>query len=94
MEMKVLCYKTMIIGLWHEIDMIEIYLTDENHQDLSYEAMRSYFVDAAIWAEKHCASYKKFHIQDVSDVSLVWDQVAEYVFEDERDVMWFKLKWG
>lgn len=76
------------------MDMIRVYLTDENHSDLSYEGMRLYLIDAAIWATKHCASYVKFDIQDVSDVSLIWDQVAEYVFTDQRDVTLFKLRWS
>jgi len=55
--------------------------------------MRLYFIDAAIWATKHCPSYKRFDIQDVADHSIVCDQIAEYEFTDERDVIWFKLRW-
>lgn len=72
--------------------MIKVYLTDEG-SDLDYNRMRLYFMDAAIWATKHCASYKRFDITDTADVSAFYDQVAEYEFGDERDVLAFKLKW-
>lgn len=72
---------------------IKVYLTDERHYDLSYNRMRLYFIDAAIWAVHNCRSYKKFNIQDASDHSIDCDQIAEYVFTDEKDVLMFKLKW-
>ena len=46
------------------------------------------------WAMEHCASYQGYHAQDVSDVSLQWDEVGEYTFLDERDAMLFELKWN
>ncbi len=75
-----------------EMGVIRVYLSDEG-RDLDYNRMRLYFIDAAIWATKHCASYRKFDIQDVADHSDTCDQIAEYQFEDERDVLAFKLKW-
>jgi 6-phosphogluconolactonase/glucosamine-6-phosphate isomerase/deaminase len=88
---KLLYYKTMTTGSLPET--IKVYLTDEHHHDLDYNRMRLYFIDAAIWATKHCPSYKRFDIQDVADHSIVCDQIAEYEFTDERDVIWFKLRW-
>lgn len=73
-------------------ETIKVYLTDQYH-DLDYNRMRLYFIDAAIWATKHCPSYVRFDIQEVSDFSPIWDQIAEYEFTDERDVTWFKLRW-
>jgi hypothetical protein len=74
------------------MDMIKVYLTDEG-RDLDYNRMRLYFIDAAIWATKHCPSYSRFDITDTADVSPFYDQIAEYEFGDERDVLAFKLKW-
>jgi hypothetical protein len=71
--------------------MIEVYLTDERFGN--YDQARLHFIDASIWALNHCRSFAGFDIQDVSDVSLMWDQVAEYRFTDERDVTFFKLIW-
>lgn len=76
-----------------KMDVIKFYLTDEG-RDLDYNRMRLYFIDAALWAVKHCPSYRSFDIVDVSDVSPVYDQIAEYEFGNEQDVMCFQLKWG
>jgi hypothetical protein len=32
-------------------------------------------------------------VADVSDVSLQWDELASYYFDDERDALMFKLKY-
>lgn len=69
-----------------------VYLTDENSK-LDYNYQRLYFIDAAIWATKFCSSYKSFDIQDVSDASLVCDQIAAYHFEDPKEALMFQLKW-
>lgn len=73
-------------------ETIKVYLTDERH-NFDYNRSRLYFIDAAIWAVKHCPSYVRYDIQDVGDHSAVYDQIAEYEFTDERDVIWFKLRW-
>lgn len=52
-----------------------------------------FYVDADLWAKEHCPSYQEFEMQDVSDVSLVYDLLARYDFEDEEDVVLFTLKW-
>ena len=67
-----------------------VYLTDEN---VDYDYALKYFEDAAIWASSHCASFIDYHAQDVSDVSLQYDYVAEYRFHDQQDVLLFTLKW-
>ncbi len=71
--------------------MIEVYLTDEKFSN--YDQARLHFIDASIWAVKHCKSFAGFQMQEVADVSSTWDQVAEYRFTDERDVTLFKLAW-
>jgi hypothetical protein len=72
---------------------IKVFITDENHPNFSYDRMRLYFIDAAIWATRFCSSYKRFHIQDVSETSDLHDQIAEYEFADERDALMFTIKW-
>lgn len=68
----------------------EVYLNDGG---VNYEDSEKYFSDADLWAATHCASYCGHYVQDVSDVSYVYDNIAEYVFKDERDVVAFTLRW-
>lgn len=70
----------------------KVYIYDKNH-NLSYNQMRLYFIDAAIWATRYCNSYKRFDITEVSDVSLECDQICEYEFLDEKDALMFKIRW-
>ena len=70
--------------------MTEVYLNDAN---LSYDESEVYFMNADFWAQDHCTSYKGCHIQDVSDVSYIYDNVGLYLFEDEKDATMFTLKW-
>jgi hypothetical protein len=58
--------------------------------DLSYNAMRLYFIDAAIWAVKNCKSYRSFKIQEIGDTI----QVCNFVFADKNDALLFRLKWS
>lgn len=67
-----------------------VYLTD---QRIKYEEAQQYFTDAYVWAKNNCSSFIDFHVQDVSDVSYIYDHVAEYKFADPKDAMWFQLKW-
>lgn len=69
---------------------ISVYLNDK---DLAYEAAPRHFLEAANWARDNCPSFAGCEVMDVSDVSMQYDQVAEYVFANERDSNWFKLKW-
>jgi capsule polysaccharide export protein KpsC/LpsZ len=72
-------------------DVIELLVTDEKSPN--YEQNRRYFFAIHFWAKEHCKSYLDFHIQDVSDVSLQWDEIACYKMTDEADATLFRLKW-
>lgn len=67
-----------------------VYLSDTG---IPYEKAQAFFEEAAVWAQEQCSSYINFHVQDVSDVSLINDLVAEYRFRDPKDAVWFELKW-
>ncbi len=71
--------------------MIEVLVTDEKSPN--YDSNKKYFFDIHFWAQDHCSSYVDFHIQDVSDVSLLWDEIAAYHFNNEADATLFRLKW-
>ena len=53
----------------------------------------NHFNEAATWAKEHCKSYIGHYIQDVSDVSYVYDHIAEYKFSDPKEAVWFELRW-
>jgi len=67
-----------------------VYLNDTG---VPYEQAEEYFAEAAAWASQQCSSYIDYHVQDVSDVSLINDFVTEYRFDDAKDAAWFQLKW-
>ena len=67
-----------------------VYLNDGG---MSYEEGLTYFKEAADWARRQCASFVDYHVQDVSDVSYVYDNVAQYGFNDPKDALLFELKW-
>ena len=67
-----------------------VYLNDGK---LNHETPVKHFHDAADWAKKNCKSFINYHIQDVSDVSVSYDQIAEYKFNDKKDAIWFELRW-
>lgn len=70
--------------------MISVILNDSG---LKYEETEAYYQEVDKWAQQNCASYLGYHVQDVSDVSLQWDMLANYEFRDEIDANWFKLRW-
>ena len=70
--------------------IVTVYLDDRN-QD--YDRAYDRFIDAGLWAQDNCPSFVTYSIVDVSDHTLYFDQVAEYVFRDERDAVAFALKW-
>lgn len=70
--------------------MTEVYLTD---QKLDYYLAQEKFQQAGEWAKEFCASFLGYRVQDVSDVSYLYDQVALYRFDEERDAVFFRLKW-
>lgn len=45
------------------------------------------------WALIHCDTFISRTITDISDVSLTADVLYDFYFGDEKDAMWFKLKW-
>ncbi len=52
-----------------------VYLDDRN---IPYEQAHAHFKQAAEWARRQCSSFVDYHVQDVSDVSYVYDNVAQY----------------
>jgi hypothetical protein len=70
--------------------MIEVYLNDQN---IKYEDAEQYFWSANQWALEHCSSYQGYSVQDVSDVSYIYDNIGLYLFKDEKDVVLFTLRW-
>ena len=67
-----------------------VYLNDTG---IPYEQAEEYFAEAAAWASRQCSSFVDYHVQDVSDVSLINDFVTEYRFDDTKDAILFQLKW-
>jgi hypothetical protein len=59
-----------------------------------YWDARLYFMDAGAWAKKYCPSFQVYEIKDLSQTaSTIGYQIAEYTFTDDKDVIWFTLKW-
>jgi hypothetical protein len=71
--------------------MIEVLVTDELSG--GFEQNAAYFSSLDSWAQKNCPGYLGYHVQDVSDHSLQWDEIAAYIFKDDQGANWFKLKW-
>ena len=67
-----------------------VYLNDTG---IRYEDAEEFFAKAAAWASRQCVSYIDYHFQDVSDVSYIYDYIAEYGFDDPKDALMFALKW-
>jgi hypothetical protein len=72
--------------------MIEILINDSKSGGFDYNA--AYFAEIDAWAKQYCAGYIGYHVQDVSDVSLIWDEIAAFTFSDEQSANWFTLKWA
>ena len=71
--------------------MIEIYINDDKSG--GYNNNHNFFKQRGEWAQQHCKSFCGYNVQDVSDVSYLWDEVAVYMFTDEKDATMFRLKW-
>jgi hypothetical protein len=71
--------------------MFEVYLNDAKR---GYDESKLYFHNADHWAREHCSSYYSHDIQDVSDVSYYYDNIALYLFREEQDALMFRLKWA
>ena len=72
--------------------VFSVYINDSGNSQ-GYDHLPEYWDGMNHWAQEHCDSYQGYDAQDVSDVSLQWDEVAEYRFLQERDAMLFELKW-
>ena len=71
--------------------MFEVYLNDAR---MDYDESERHFHNADAWAREHCESYVSHDVQDVSDVSYYYDNIALYLFREERDALMFRLKWA
>ena len=63
-------------------------------QSPNYESNAAYFANIDQWAQANCSSYVGYTVQDVSDHSLHWDEIASYEFRDEQSANWFSLRWS
>lgn len=70
----------------------EVLITDERSPN--YDQNKFYFESIDRWAQIHCPTYIGYHVQDVSDVSLQWDEIGCFQFNDEKDQMFFTMKWA
>ena len=75
------------------MNLYKVYINDSGNKR-GYDHLSQYWEDMDRWATEHCTSYRGYRTQDVSDVSLQWDEVTEYRFGDQRDAMLFELKWN
>lgn len=48
---------------------------------------------AESWAREHCKSFSSCEHLDLSDLSPMYDSVSMFVFTNEKELMWFKLRW-
>ena len=71
--------------------MISVLVTDTRSG--GYEHNTEYFGAINEWAVEYCESYRGYRVQDVSDASYLWDEIAEYLFDSEADELLFRLKW-
>lgn len=69
--------------------MTDVWLNDSGHVIGGLKM----FAQADQWAQEHCQSYRGYEVTDVSDVSLVYDNVASYSFGNEQDALIFMLRW-
>ena len=70
--------------------MISVFIADDG---MTYEQAELYFKELNAWAQQNCTSYRGYRVQDVADFSPVNDIIAQFGFDNESDVTWFKLKW-
>lgn len=71
---------------------MKILITDEKSGGYDYN--HEYFAKIHNWAKTQCVSYKGFNVVDVSDNSLIWDEIAEYELTNDKDAVLFTLAWG
>lgn len=61
--------------------------------DSGYDNNRKFFNERHHWAINNCKSYKGMDVEDVTEVSMCFDEVAEYSFDLEQDKLLFVLRW-
>jgi hypothetical protein len=72
--------------------MVNVLITDERSG--GYNNNSAYFAGIDRWAQDTLGSkYLGYHVQDVSDASYYYDEIACYTFTDEASATWFKLTW-
>lgn len=52
------------------------------------------YMDLVIWTNKHCDSYHRSNVTDVSDISYSVDLIYEFWFKDSKDATLFLLRWS
>ena len=67
-----------------------VYLNDNK---MTYDIANDHFDQANKWAKENCISYIGYRVEDVSDVSYVYDLIAEYKFRDPKEAVWFELRY-
>ena len=75
--------------------MTRVYLkdTDPAFKGLSYNDAYNRMCAAGEWAMDNCAG-SHYGVQEMSDMdSAACDWMGEYVFTNEKDAAFFKLKW-
>lgn len=76
---------------------MNIYLkdTDPKFKKLGYYESFDALESAGYWAKANCESFISYGVVEMSDVdSAACDWMGEYRFKDEKDAMWFKLKFS
>jgi hypothetical protein len=69
----------------------DVLVTDQRSP--KYEQNAEYFAGLDSWAQVNLGNkYVGYAVQDVSDVSGSWDEIACYSFTDEDSANWFKLR--
>ena len=69
--------------------MIKVHIGDK----IEWKDSRDEFSEMQYWAQEHCKSFIAMVLTDVSDVSLYYDTVAEFRFNNEQDATIFTLRW-
>jgi hypothetical protein len=71
----------------------EVYLNDRH---LDWDKAKDYFLEVSQWAANFCKTYCSYRVQDVTDVTYDYDQIACYYFHEkdsDEDILLFCLKW-
>jgi len=52
--------------------------------------------DALDWAREHCKSYvtMRSHIMNTTHGYYIDDSRTDFFFDDEKDAVWFRLRWS